>query len=64
MTALATPMSTSSLIAIAALQILVQIVVFAFVISFKAEFWRWAKSYKAAKKITDFDYDFSDEKTE
>jgi hypothetical protein len=64
MTALATPMSPSSLIAVAALQILVQVVVFAFVISFKAEFWRWAKSYKAAKKITDFDYDFSDEKSE
>ncbi|HEY3273874.1 MAG TPA: hypothetical protein VGJ92_08940 [Methanocella sp.] len=63
-TALATPMSTSSLIAVAGLQILVQIVVFAFVISFKAEFWRWAKSYKPAKKITDFDYDFSDEKSE
>ncbi len=65
MTALANnPMSMSSLIAVAALQILMQVVVFAFVISLKAEFWRWAKSYKTAKKITDFDYDFSDEKTE
>jgi hypothetical protein len=63
-TALATPMSTSSLIAVAGLQILLQIIVFAFVISFKAEFWRWAKSYKAAKKITDFDYDFSEKKQE
>lgn len=60
----ATPLSTPSLIAVAALQILLQIIVFAFVISFKVEFWRWAKTYKTAKKITDFDYDFSQEKNE
>lgn len=60
----ATPMSTPSLIVVAVLQILLQIIVFAFVISFKAEFWRWARSYKTSKKITDFDYDFSAEKKE
>ncbi len=60
----ATPLSTPSLIAVAVLQILLQIIVFAFVISFKVEFWRWAKTYKTAKKITDFDYDFSQEKNE
>jgi hypothetical protein len=60
----ATPMGTPSLIAVAVLQILVQMIVFAFVISYKVEFWRWAGSFKAAKKITDFDYDFSDEKKE
>jgi hypothetical protein len=60
----ATPLSTPSLIVVAVLQILLQIIVFAFVISFKVEFWRWAKTYKTAKKITDFDYDFSQEKNE
>lgn len=60
----ATPLSTPSLIAVAGLQILLQIIVFAFVISFKVEFWRWAKTYRTAKKITDFDYDFSQEKNE
>jgi hypothetical protein len=44
------------------LQILVQTVVFAFLISYKVEFYQWAKNYKKTKKITDFDYDFSDEK--
>ena len=60
----ATPMNTTSLLAVAVLQVLLQIIVFAFVISFKVEFWRWAKTYKTAKKITDFDYDFSQEKNE
>jgi hypothetical protein len=64
MAAQMTPMSTPSLIAVAVLQVLLQIIVFAFVISFKVEFWRWAKTYKTAKKITDFDYDFSQEKNE
>jgi hypothetical protein len=59
MAAQATPMSTPTLIAIAMMQILVQTVVFAFVISYKAEFFRWAKSIR---NITDFDYDFSEEK--
>jgi hypothetical protein len=58
------PLGTPTLIAIAVLQILVQTIVFAFVISYKVEFFRWAKSYKTAKKITDFDYDFSNEKSE
>jgi hypothetical protein len=62
MATLGTPMSMPTLVSIAVLQIIVQTIVFAFVISYKAEFWRWAKSYKPAKKITDFDYDFSDEK--
>ena len=53
------PLSTPTLLSIAVLQILVQTIVFAFVVSYKAEFYRWAKSIK---KITDFDYDFSDEK--
>jgi hypothetical protein len=53
------PMGTPTLLVIAVLQVLVQMVVFAFVISYKAEFWRWIKSIK---KITDFDYDFSAEK--
>jgi hypothetical protein len=64
MAAQMTPLSTPSLIAVAVLQVLLQIIVFAFVISFKVEFWRWAKTYKSAKKITDFDYDFSQEKNE
>jgi hypothetical protein len=64
MAAVTTPMGTTTLISVAVLQVLVQTIVFAFVISYKVEFWRWAKSFKAAKKITDFDYDFSDEKKE
>lgn len=53
------PMGMPALASIAVLQVLVQMIVFAFVISYKAEFFRWAKSIK---RITDFDYDFSDEK--
>jgi hypothetical protein len=61
LTAQAAPLGTSALAAIAVLQIIVQTIVFAFVISYKVEFWQWAKSIKS---ITDFDYDFSDEKKE
>lgn len=53
------PFSTPTLLSIAIMQILAQAVVFAFVISYKAEFYLWAKNLK---KITDFDYDFSSEK--
>jgi|AGTN01.2.fsa_nt_gi hypothetical protein len=55
----ATPMSAPMLTIVAVLQILLQMIVFSFVISYKVEFWRWGKSIKS---ITDFDYDFSDEK--
>ena len=48
--------SAPSLAAIMLLQGLVQAVVFAFVVSYKAEFYQWARNLK---KITDFDYDFS-----
>lgn len=48
--------SAPSLVAIMLLQGLVQAVVFAFLVSYKAEFYQWAKNIK---KITDFDYDFS-----
>ncbi|CAJ35673.1 DUF7847 domain-containing protein [Methanocella arvoryzae] len=48
--------SAPSLLAIMLLQGLVQSIVFAFLISCKAEFYQWAKNIK---KITDFDYDFS-----
>jgi len=51
--------SVPSLLAIAALQVILQTLVFAFLISYKAEFYRWAKSIK---NITDFDYEFPDEK--
>jgi hypothetical protein len=64
LTAQAEPLGAPTLMVIAVLQILVQTVVFAFVISYKVEFFQWAKSYKTAKKITDFDYDFSDERKE
>jgi hypothetical protein len=57
----AQPLGTPTLLSIAVLQIIVQTIVFAFVISYKVEFWQWAKSIKS---ITDFDYDFSDEKKE
>jgi hypothetical protein len=57
--AAATPLGTPTLIAIAVLQILVQTIVFAFIIAYKVEFFQWVKSFKS---ITDFDYDFSDEK--
>jgi hypothetical protein len=55
----AVPMSIPTLLSIAVLQILVQMIVFAFVVSFKTEFYKWAKNFKS---ITDFDYDFSEEK--
>ncbi len=55
----ATPMSAPMLAIAAVLQILLQMIVFSFVISYKVEFWKWAKSIRS---ITDFDYDFSDEK--
>lgn len=48
--------SAPSLIAIMLLQGLVQAIVFAFLIPYKAEFYRWANGIR---KITDFDYDFS-----
>jgi hypothetical protein len=51
--------SVPSLIAIAAMQVILQTIVFAFVNSYKAEFYRWRKSIKS---ITDFDYEFPDEK--
>ena len=52
-------LSVPSLLAIAVMQIILQTIVFAFVNSYKAEFYRWAKSFK---RITDFDYEFTDEK--
>ncbi len=55
------PYSLSSMLLIAALQVLLQTIVFAFVVSYKAEFYRWAGSIRPKKKITDFDYDFSEE---
>ena len=51
--------SVPSLLAIGALQVIMYTIVFAFVISYKAEFYRWAKNIK---NITDFDYKFPDEK--
>ena len=59
--AMSTPFSAPSLISIAVLQVLVQTIVFAFLYSYKAHFYLWLKNRKAAKKITDFDYDFSQE---
>lgn len=53
--------SVPSLLAIMLLQGLVQSIVFAFVVSYKAEFYG---SRKNVKKITDFDYDFSSESTQ
>jgi hypothetical protein len=51
--------SVPSLMGIAAIQVILQALVFAFLISYKAEFYRWAKSIK---RITDFDYEFPDDK--
>lgn len=58
-TALQVGFSIPSLAAIMVLQGLVQAVVFAFLVCYKAEFYRWVKGLR---KITDFDYDFSGEK--
>jgi hypothetical protein len=55
------PYGLSSVLLIAVLQIAIQAIIFAFVVSYKAEFYRWAGGIKPKKKITDFDYDFSEE---
>jgi len=54
----AAPFSPVALLAIALIQALAQAIAFAFLISYKAEFYHWARGIK---KITDFDYDFSAE---
>ena len=51
--------SVPSLLALGVMQVILQTIVFAFLISYKAEFYRWAKNIK---NITDFDYEFPDEK--
>jgi hypothetical protein len=53
------PFSLPALLGVAILQVLAQAVAFAFVVYYKAEFYRWVKGIK---RITDFDYDFSQEK--
>jgi hypothetical protein len=50
--------SVPSLIALGLMQVILHTIVFAFLVSYKAEFYRWAKSIK---RITDFDYEFPDE---
>lgn len=59
--ALSTPVtfSATSFLMVAILQVIIQSVVFAFVIFYKAEFYL---AVRDRKKITDFDYDFADEK--
>lgn len=51
--------SVPSLLALGLMQVILHTIVFAFLVSYKAEFYRWAKSIK---RITDFDYEFPDEK--
>ena len=53
--------SLPSIAFIALFQGLIQSIVFAFVVSYKAEFYQWVKN---RRNITDFDYDFSAEKKE